>query len=449
MDSPNDRSDVVVVGSGLAGLSSAFELVHAGRRVLLLESRDVLGGRTSSWVDDGMPVEAGLHKFLGIYRDLPELLERAGASVDDTVFWVDEIAFQDPDVGAAYFTAAPYHRPLRTAWKALTNNHFLSPLEKAKLARLALAGIRDCSSDPAVLDQISIADYARERGISEEIVRRLLFTLTQGVLFLDADRFSAYAVFAPVVEGLKRGLTFRLGAFRGGMTDVMIRPIANAIQGLGGQIRTASAVTRLIVDSDRVIGVEVGSERILADHVVLTAPLHIAQALLREAFGSHPWFQPMLKLETLSAATIQFELDSPIFETDHTNFSPTCLCCFAEQAHTTFRQTNGRLSVILYPPEDFLRLTPEETAERVYVDAERMGIHFRDKVRRYRMVTHPHDFYAMTPGSELLRPVQKTPIPGLTLAGDYTRQPFVASMEGAVISGKRAAEAILAQTARE
>jgi 15-cis-phytoene desaturase len=50
----------------------------------------------------------------------------------------------------------------------------------------------------------------------------------------------------------------------------------------------------------------------------------------------------------------------------------------------------------------------------------------------------------MKPGSEALRPMQHTPIRGLFLAGDYTKQPYVASMEGATISGKTAAAAILA-----
>jgi len=64
-------SEVIVVGSGLAGLSCAYRLAAAGRKVLVLEASDVLGGRTASWVQDGMPVESGLHKFLGIYRELP------------------------------------------------------------------------------------------------------------------------------------------------------------------------------------------------------------------------------------------------------------------------------------------------------------------------------------------------------------------------------------------
>ena len=43
-----------------------------------------------------------------------------------------------------------------------------------------------------------------------------------------------------------------------------------------------------------------------------------------------------------------------------------------------------------------------------------------------------------------LRPTQKTPVPNFFMAGDYTLQRYLASMEGAVLSGKLCAEAVAA-----
>ncbi|HYD83576.1 MAG TPA: FAD-dependent oxidoreductase, partial [Opitutus sp.] len=65
----------------------------------------------------------------------------------------------------------------------------------------------------------------------------------------------------------------------------------------------------------------------------------------------------------------------------------------------------------------------------------------RDRVTRYRLVNHVDDFYSLAPGNDHLRPAQATPVRGLSLAGDYTRQKYVATMEGAVVSGQLAAEA--------
>jgi hypothetical protein len=56
-------------------------------------------------------------------------------------------------------------------------------------------------------------------------------------------------------------------------------------------------------------------------------------------------------------ATIQFEMDGSVVQTDHTDFSPTRARCFAEQSHTTFDQRPCRLWVILYPPREFISLS--------------------------------------------------------------------------------------------
>ena len=41
----------IIVGGGLAGLATAVKLIDAGIEVELIEKRDVLGGKTSSWID--------------------------------------------------------------------------------------------------------------------------------------------------------------------------------------------------------------------------------------------------------------------------------------------------------------------------------------------------------------------------------------------------------------
>lgn len=145
----------------------------------------------------------------------------------------------------------------------------------------------------------------------------------------------------------------------------------------------------------------------------------------------------------MPAVTFQIELDKPGMEVDRTTFGPqTILASFAEQSRTTFKSTKGRLSVILARPGSYISTPADVIMEEIARDMARLGLPIAGSVVRCHKVTLPHDFYSLRTGSEVLRPAQKTPVPGLTLAGDYTKQPYLATMEGAVVSGARAAAVV-------
>jgi uncharacterized protein with NAD-binding domain and iron-sulfur cluster len=67
---------------------------------------------------------------------------------------------------------------------------------------------------------------------------------------------------------------------------------------------------------------------------------------------------------------------------------------------------------------------------------------------RSRVVTEHAATFSAVPGVDRWRPAQATPIPNLFLAGDWTATGWPATMEGAVRSGYRAAEALLARLGR-
>ena len=61
---------------------------------------------------------------------------------------------------------------------------------------------------------------------------------------------------------------------------------------------------------------------------------------------------------------------------------------------------------------------------------------------KHKIVKTPRSVYRAIPGRQAYRPDQKTPIANFYLAGSYTMQEFLGSMEGAVLSGKLAAGVI-------
>jgi 15-cis-phytoene desaturase len=440
-----ERQGIVVVGGGLAGLGCAFELSERGVPVLLLEAGDVVGGRTASWVEAGMPVESGLHRFLGFFSALPRLLERAGVDVGEMVCWEDEVEIRLPDGGPrGILGMSPLHKTVRTLSSVVANNDLLRPRDKLSLAPFFAAGLRDHVRRPDELDRHTVTGYAKAHRVTDQAIHNLLVPLTAGLFFIPPERFSAGIFFGLLAPGVPRLHQMRLGAYMGGMTEVMCAPVARGIEERGGEVRTGSEVDALVVRDGRVAGVTVGGETVTCDHVVVATSLEPAQRLLRPAFADHPWFGPMLSMPTTPSVTVQLELDRPSFDVDRTVFGPgTALACFAEQSRTTFRHAPGRMSIILTPPEPFLDMAPDDVLAVVCRDARRLGLDLDGHVTAFRVISHPNDFHSLEPGHLGMRPGQETPVPGLSLAGDYTRQRFMVSMEGAVVSGQRAAESVL------
>jgi 15-cis-phytoene desaturase len=437
--------EVVIIGGGLSGLACAADLAEAGKQVLVLEARSVPGGRTASWrEDDGLMVESGFHRFLGFYTELPALLQKAGVDLDKMLCWEDELEIILPDDGPrGLFGASPLHKPLKSLAGALGNTDFLSLKEKAKLGRFFLAGLKRLREDPAALDTISVAQLARQHRLQDATIHKMLVPFTEGIFFLPPQEHSAYVLFQLIELALKRPQRMRIGAFNGGMTDVMINPICRYLEDQSVEIVVNTAVQQLRTGQSGKWCIDTEWNTIECRQVVVATSLGAAQRLLRPEFSAHSWFQPMLTLPSHTAVTLQLELDRPAMEVDRTTFAPgTVLSSFAEQSRTTFQDSAGRLSVILAQPDIRLHQTPEELLHLVLDDARRLNLDIGNVIK-YRKIAHPEDFYRLAPGMEQKRPQQQTPIPGLYLAGDYTKQPFMATMEGAVISGKRAAQALL------
>ncbi len=440
-----EQRHVVVVGAGLAGLTTAVRLVDEGFKVTVLERGPVVGGRTADWEDEGMQVETGLHRYLGFYVKLPRLLRHVGLKVSDVVVWRDEIAFRTPDGGpSALFSASIIRHPLRTAVRAFRHRDFLPLTQRAAMVRLLTAGAYSYIRKPDELDSITIADYARKHGVKEKTVARLIAPLTEGLFFVPPDRFSAHNLMGVVVPYWRSLLKVGVGAFSGGMTEVMSGPIADYVSDKGGEVRVNTDVHELVSDSTGIRGVVTDEGTIMADHVVVATSLAPATTLINSVMPEHKWFDDMRSLEAAPSVCFQAELDSPATETDTATFTPgTEIGCFAEQSRTTFRNTDGRLSVIMANPKKHLGLGAKALTPIVVAEAKRVGVDLDGHITRARVTEIPDDFYSLAVGNERRRPTQRTPVKGLTLAGDYTKQKYLATMEGAVESGNLAARAVV------
>lgn len=103
---PNETWDAVVIGAGAASLAAAKRLGATGRRVLVLEARDRIGGRIDTRHEPGwpVPVEAGAEFVHGHSRAAWDAVEKAGLATDEVNdgHWRPPEGRPDPFARGAY-----------------------------------------------------------------------------------------------------------------------------------------------------------------------------------------------------------------------------------------------------------------------------------------------------------------------------------------------------------
>ncbi|MBD1838138.1 9,9'-di-cis-zeta-carotene desaturase [Coleofasciculus sp. FACHB-501] len=472
---------VAIVGAGLAGMAAAVDLVDAGCEVEIFESRPFVGGKVGSWVDaDGNHVEMGLHVFFGNYYQLFELMKKVGAG--DNLRLKEHIHTfinQGGVTGALDFrfiTGAPFN-----GLKAFFTTSQLSLQDKVQNA-IALGsstivrGLVDFEGSMKTirsLDKVSFADWFRSHGGSNGSIKRMWNPIAYALGFIDCENISARCMLTIFQMFAARTEASVLRMLEGSPDEYLHKPIIEYIEARGAKIHTRRRVREIQYTGEgnetRVTGLVVAKgeteETITADAYVCACDVPGIQRVLPQAWRQWSEFDNIYKLDTVPVATVQLRFDGWVTElhdaeerhqvhhaagidnllyTADADFS-----CFADLALTSpsdyYREGQGSLlQLVLTPGDPFIKESNEAIAQHVLKQVHELFPSSRDlNMTWYSVVKLAQSLYREAPGMDPYRPPQKTPIANFFLAGSYTQQDYIDSMEGATLSGRQAAKAIL------
>lgn len=429
----NEKYDFIVIGSGLAGMTISYKLIKLNKKVLLIEKEKFLGGRTSSWNDEGFCVESGFHRHIGYYKKLPKLLKEVGVKLNDIVVWEKETEIILSKDSKIVLGISPIHNPITFIKDILGNKELLNYKDKISLIKLFMIGFFDYTFNSKKLDQYSILDYCKIHNIRKNIIDYIVTSLSTGIFFLPKKEYSAKLFFGLFYPSLFHIISLRIGAYNGGMSDVLINPIAKEFKNLGGVIKKETEVRSLIEKDNKIIGVKT-NENIYADYTILATDLGNAKKILSNLNNNKK--ELILNIPETSALTVQINLKEKIMPLDRTTFAPfSILTSFTEESRTTFKTNKGRLSIIIGNPDKYIDLSDKEIINLVIAYALKIGLNLKKYMLDYRIIRHKNKFYKFSFGNDSKRVENDISIEGLLIAGDYTKQKMYATMEGAVISG--------------
>jgi len=189
--------DAIVVGGGLAGLAAAGTIHAAGRSVRLIEASDGLGGRVRTDLVDGFRLDRGFQVLLTAYPELERQLD-VGA-LDLASFEPGADVWQD---GRSSVVGDPFRRPGTLV--PTVRSPVGSLADKARILRLRLRLQR---ADGAYLlrgDDITTLDALRGEGFSDRIIDRFFRPLFAGIQ-LDTELTTSRRMFDVIFRCLATG----------------------------------------------------------------------------------------------------------------------------------------------------------------------------------------------------------------------------------------------------
>ncbi|GAB4434173.1 MAG: FAD-dependent oxidoreductase [Chloroflexi bacterium OHK40] len=436
---------VIIAGGGPAGFVVARTMVDRGHEVVLLEKRAVPGGKVSAWRDeDGDWIESGLHVFFGAYHHLLGFLERYG--LGDTFNWKPaEMIFASERHGLAGIRFVPW---LPTPLNGLAGVAGFKPLSWGDKLRMGLGLMRPIFGDQRYVDQQDDESYASwhlRHGMGQRSLDEVMHTMALALNFQPADRVSAKLALTAMLHFAHEKEAPRMALVKGSPDTNIWRPLIAQIEARGGRVELGRKVVAIKHDAaaNQVTGFALeDGEMITGDVYVSAMPVHSLRKVLPESLRQFAYFDNLKHLKGSPVITMQLFFDRQIAGVDNLLFSAgTHLSVYADMAMVAPEYHRGGKSIMQFvvaPAEELIKLPDDELVRVVMEEFVRLHPNARSaRLLKHTIVRIPNSVYQALPGVDKYRPDQASPVPNLFLAGDFTRQHFLASIEGATISAEQ------------
>ncbi|MFK7943485.1 MAG: hydroxysqualene dehydroxylase HpnE [Paracoccaceae bacterium] len=408
---------VHIVGAGLAGLSTAVQLVADGRRAALYEATPFAGGRCRTFHDPrlGRDVDNGNHLLLSGNRSANSYLRVFGA--EDRMQTLPAAAFPFVDLAT------------NARWRLAMNDGPIPWWVGDRSRRVPGTGLWDYlpGLGLAFAGERTVADVVRDRG---PLWQRFWEPMTWAVLNTTPERGAAKLLWNVMRETFARGGAHcRPMLAPRGLGTALVDPAVAHLQAHGADISFEHALKGITNEGTRVVALHFSNGRQVAlgaeDSVVLALPPTRLKAAL-------PW---------IDAPEDDASILNAHFLVDDVALADAAPITGLVNADTHWIFVKGDVVSLTVSAADQLGQMgrdPEELAPALWAETAR-ALNLTTQPHASRINKERRATFVQTPEQIARRPAARTRFTNLLLAGDATDTGLPATIEGAIRSGEHAA----------
>ena len=411
-------SHIHIIGAGVAGLSCAVSLTERGESVTLYEAAGHAGGRCRSYEDAalGRRIDNGNHLLLSGNSSAMAYLKTIGAA--DSLTGPETASYPFVDLKSGERWSVRPNKGMLPWWVFCEDRRVpgTNAWDYLKALRLAFAGKNDT--------------LAKCLGNSGPLFDRFWEPLGVAVLNTDANEAAAALLWPVMKEAFGKGEDFcRPRIAREGLSESFVDPALAYFRDHDVDINLNTRVRAITLDETRATSLDLGDRSVSLgedDVLVVAVPPAVASSLLPDI---------TVPLETRAIVNGHFILDAP--RGDELSFMGLV------NSVSQWLFVRGEVASVTVSAADQLAEQPaKEIAETLWKEVAK-ALELGDKpLPVHRIVKEKRATFAQTPEDVSRRPGPVTAWSNLFLAGDWTNTGLPATLEGAIRSGRIAANRI-------
>jgi uncharacterized protein with NAD-binding domain and iron-sulfur cluster len=282
----------------------------------------------------------------------------------------------------------------------------------------------------------SIRQTARTRRVVWNPLARWLTGNDLSTMSADAFVTSMKPLF------LKTRLDSRISVLQDSLQVCVVQPITEALTQVGATILRNTEATQLQYAHDRISGVLLQDGSTLqADWYVAALPPQLLTPLLPERWLTrYAYFQQLTELRSVDRTILHVDAEQSCPTPRLVLLNDTSFHSVLATAATPDRT---RFSLITTDSQ-FAQVRPDSHHDTVIPDLLRsLGLlKPESRIASTHRRTIPNAILSLRPGTKIHRPIQRSPIANLLLAGSWTDTGWPPNLESAIVSGNHCADAI-------